>query len=141
MRLEGAATIVLSRPQFPFFHLLDVKQNSTAISDLIPRMSTLIHPRPFRVNQIALGRIMFQLGRPCMVCRGRANQATGAKLAEKCASRTSMKLLSVNEHRELCTNAGYSDVQVIEERDKGWICCVGRKPIAKSCKHRSSSAA
>jgi hypothetical protein len=53
-----------------------------------------------------------------------------AKLAEKYASRTGMTLLSVNEHRELCTNAGYSDVQVIEERDKGWICGIGRKPIA-----------
>jgi hypothetical protein len=61
----------LSRLQFPFFHLLDVKQNSTGISDLIPRMSTLIHPRPLRVNQIAVGRIMFQFGRPCMVCSDR----------------------------------------------------------------------
>jgi hypothetical protein len=41
-----------------------------------------------------------------------------------------MTLLSVNEHRELCTNADYSDVQVIEERHKGWICGIGRKPIA-----------
>ena len=55
-----------------------------------------------------------------------------AKLAEKYASRTGMTLLSVNEHRELYTNAGYSDVQVIEERDKGWICGIGRKPIANS---------
>jgi len=53
-----------------------------------------------------------------------------AKLAEKHAWRTGMTLLSVNEHRELCTNAGYADVQVIEERDKGWICGVGRKSIA-----------
>jgi ubiquinone/menaquinone biosynthesis C-methylase UbiE len=53
-----------------------------------------------------------------------------AKLAEKYASRTGMTLLSVGEHRELCTNAGYSDVQVIEERGKGWICGIGRKPIA-----------
>ena len=55
-----------------------------------------------------------------------------AKLAEKYASRTGMTLLSVDEHRELFTNAGYSDVQVIEERDKGWICGIGRKPIASS---------
>ncbi len=55
-----------------------------------------------------------------------------ARLAEKYASRTSMTLLNVDEHREICTNAGYSDVQVFEERDKGWICGVGRKPIASS---------
>jgi ubiquinone/menaquinone biosynthesis C-methylase UbiE len=55
-----------------------------------------------------------------------------AKLAEKYAPRTGMKLLSVDEHRELLTNAGCSNVQVIEERDKGWICAIGRKPIANS---------
>lgn len=60
-----------------------------------------------------------------------ANTAV-SRLAEKYASRTGMTLLSVNEHRELFTNAGYSDAQVIEERDKGWICGIGRKPIANS---------
>lgn len=55
-----------------------------------------------------------------------------AKLIEKHASRTGMTLLSVEEHRELFTNAGYSDAQIIEERDKGWICGLGRKPPAKA---------
>jgi len=41
-----------------------------------------------------------------------------------------MTLLSVDEYRELFTSAGYSNVQVIEERDKGWICGIGRKQIA-----------
>ena len=53
---------------------------------------------------------------------------TAAKLAEKYASRKGMTLLSVDEHRELFVNAGYSDVQVIEKGDKGWICSIGRKP-------------
>lgn len=57
---------------------------------------------------------------------------TVSRLAEKYASRTAMKLLSVEEHRELFINAGYSEVQVIEERNKGWICGIGRKPIANS---------
>jgi ubiquinone/menaquinone biosynthesis C-methylase UbiE len=60
-----------------------------------------------------------------------ANTAV-SKLAEKYASRTGMILLSVEEHRELFTSAGYSDVHVIEERAKGWICALGRKPIASS---------
>ncbi len=55
-----------------------------------------------------------------------------AKLAEKYASRTAMTLLSIDEHRELLTDAGYSDVQVIEERGKGWVCGVGRRPKANS---------
>jgi ubiquinone/menaquinone biosynthesis C-methylase UbiE len=64
------------------------------------------------------------------IYKGANTMAAG--FAEKYASRTGMSLLSVNEHRELFTNAGYSDVQVIEERDKGWICGIGRKPIANS---------
>ena len=55
-----------------------------------------------------------------------------AKLAETYASRTGMTLLSIDEHRELLTDAGYADVQVVEERDKGWVCGVGRRPKASS---------
>jgi ubiquinone/menaquinone biosynthesis C-methylase UbiE len=51
-----------------------------------------------------------------------------SKLAETYAPRTGMTLLDVEEHRELLTTAGYSDVQVIEERDRGWICAIGKKP-------------
>lgn len=50
-----------------------------------------------------------------------------SKLAERIAAKTGMKLLSVDEHRELFANAGYSDVRVSEERAKGWICAVGTK--------------
>ena len=52
---------------------------------------------------------------------------TVSRLAEKYASRTAMKLLSVEEHRELFAKVGFSDVQVIVERDKGWICGLGRR--------------
>ena len=36
--------------------------------------------------------------------------------------------LTVNEHRELLSRAGFCDVQVLEEYDKGWICALGRRP-------------
>ena len=39
-----------------------------------------------------------------------------------------MNLLTSDEHRELLTNAGFSDVQIFEEIDKGWICAIGKKP-------------
>jgi len=38
-------------------------------------------------------------------------------------------LLSVDEHRELFSTAGYTDVQMFEERKKGWICGTGKKPL------------
>lgn len=52
-----------------------------------------------------------------------------AKLCEKYAPLSGMKLLSANEHRELFADAGYSDVQVMEEAGKGWICGIGWKPV------------
>jgi hypothetical protein len=51
-----------------------------------------------------------------------------SKVAERYSEKTGMALLSVEEHRELFTDAGYSDVQVITEPSKGWICCIGSKP-------------
>ncbi len=50
-----------------------------------------------------------------------------AQLAEKYLALSGMTLLSVEEHRELFTSAGYSDVEITEEPGKGWICGVGRK--------------
>jgi ubiquinone/menaquinone biosynthesis C-methylase UbiE len=50
-----------------------------------------------------------------------------AKIIEKHAVETGMTLLSVDEHGELLRNAGYSNVQVTEKKDKGWICAVGRR--------------
>ena len=53
-----------------------------------------------------------------------------AKLAEKYAPLTGMALLSISEHHDLFVNAGYSDVQIIDRPDKGWICGIGKKPSA-----------
>jgi ubiquinone/menaquinone biosynthesis C-methylase UbiE len=50
------------------------------------------------------------------------------KLLEKVVELTNMALLSVNEHSELFSRAGYSDVEMFEEYDKGWICGIGKKP-------------
>jgi ubiquinone/menaquinone biosynthesis C-methylase UbiE len=36
--------------------------------------------------------------------------------------------LSVNDHRELFSNAGYTGVEIFEEPNKGWLCAVGSKP-------------
>ena len=36
--------------------------------------------------------------------------------------------LDVTAHRELFVSAGYQDVEIFEERSKGWICATGTKP-------------
>ena len=37
--------------------------------------------------------------------------------------------LSVDEHRVLFATAGYTDIQIFEERKRGWICGIGKKPL------------
>ena len=51
-----------------------------------------------------------------------------SKAVERYSQKTGMALLSVEEHRALLTSAGYSDVQIVTEPRKGWICCIGSKP-------------
>ena len=51
-----------------------------------------------------------------------------AKLVEKYASQTGLKLLDVDEHRNLLAQAGFSDIQVVTEPSKAWICGIGGKP-------------
>jgi hypothetical protein len=36
--------------------------------------------------------------------------------------------LSAADQRELFLSADYDDVQIIEEKQKGWICATGRRP-------------
>src|SRR5580698_12587 len=57
----------------------------------------------------------------------KGSAAFTSKAVERYSEKTGMALLSVEEHREMLTDGGYSDVQVITEPSKGWICCIGSK--------------
>jgi len=59
------------------------------------------------------------------VYKGANTRLAGA--LEKHGPRMGLKLLSVEEHRELLAHAGFSEVQVEIEAEKGWICGVGGK--------------
>jgi SAM-dependent methyltransferase len=37
--------------------------------------------------------------------------------------------LSVSEHHDLFCTAGYTEIKVLEERRKGWVCVVGKRPL------------
>jgi hypothetical protein len=60
----------------------------------------------------------------------RGAPAFASKAAERYSEKTGMALLSVDEHLELLTNAGYSDIRVNTDPGRGWICCIGSKPPA-----------
>ena len=50
-----------------------------------------------------------------------------AEKLEKLQGIMKYSLLSAAEHRNMFSKAGYSDVRVFEEHNKGWICVVGNK--------------
>jgi ubiquinone/menaquinone biosynthesis C-methylase UbiE len=50
------------------------------------------------------------------------------KVLQRLAGLMNIALLSVNEYRELFSRAGYSEVQIFEDYNKGWICGIGTKP-------------
>jgi SAM-dependent methyltransferase len=60
-----------------------------------------------------------------------ASTAT-AKMAEKYAAISGMAFLSTDEHREMFSNAGYTNIQIVTEPSKAWICCTGRKKAAST---------
>jgi hypothetical protein len=39
-------------------------------------------------------------------------------------------MLSVDEHRQILADAGFSEVQVHTKSGKSWICAIGQKPLA-----------
>jgi ubiquinone/menaquinone biosynthesis C-methylase UbiE len=51
-----------------------------------------------------------------------------APRAERYTLVTGMTLLTPDEHRDLLATTGFTDIQVVEERNKGWICARGKKP-------------
>ena len=56
------------------------------------------------------------------------------QLLEDHAAVTQMTVLTVDQHRRLLEDAGFTDVRVLEDYDRGWICA-----IAHSSPNRSSS--
>ena len=73
-------------------------------------------------------RVLKSAGRLIVIAEVYRGAASfNSKAAEKYSEKTGMALLSIEQHRELFDDAGYSDVQIFTEPRKGWICCVGSK--------------
>ena len=51
-----------------------------------------------------------------------------AKYADRIAKMTSMAVLDVEQHRSLFFDAGFRDIRVVEQADRGWLSVVGAKP-------------
>jgi ubiquinone/menaquinone biosynthesis C-methylase UbiE len=51
------------------------------------------------------------------------------KLLQWLSNRLTFGTLTAAQHGELFANAGYTAIQVVEDRSRGWICALGTKPV------------
>jgi len=73
-------------------------------------------------------RVLKPSGRLIMIAEVyRGAEAFASKAVERYSEKTGMALLSIEQHRELFTDAGYLGIQITTEPSKGWICCVASK--------------
>ena len=57
------------------------------------------------------------------------NGGKHAKYVERLSRWTTMAMLDVDQHKAIFSNAGFTEVRVVEEATKGWICGIGVKPL------------
>ena len=55
-------------------------------------------------------------------------QTRVARIVEKNIPRFGMNLLSPEEHRAMFNDVGFSNVQIVTESKRGWICGIAKKP-------------
>lgn len=94
--------------------------------DLVTAVETLYYwPHP-EADLREVRRVLRPTGRVVIIAEAYRGQRNGA--ADALAMRIlGGKLLTPDEHRDLLLAAGFSDVSVFEDRQKGWLCVVGRK--------------
>lgn len=56
------------------------------------------------------------------------NGGKHARYADRLAHYTGMASLTLAEHEEILRKAGFTEIRVVEELTKGWLCGVGLKP-------------
>ncbi len=52
-----------------------------------------------------------------------------AKYAGRLSTAIGIASLTIDQHRDMLATAGFTDVRVIEEEPRGWICVLGSKPL------------
>jgi adenylate cyclase class IV len=80
---------------------------------------------PVRAFEPGIGRRVSQSLSKVQVYEGGKYDKRNQKYAEL----IEIAFPSIKELRELFLRAGYTEVQMFEKYDRGWICGIGRKPL------------
>ena len=99
------------------------------VFDLVTAVETHYFWPDLAANTCEVFRVLKPGGALILIAEAyKGAKTAAAKLTEKYLPLAGMTPLSVDEHRELFTTTGYSDVRLIEEPAKGWIAASGEKP-------------
>ena len=95
--------------------------------DLVTAVETHFWWQDIGAGMREIFRVLKAGGRMLMVAEF-YNGGRHAKYADRLSRWTTMAILDVDQHKALFSSAGFTDVQIVEERTKGWICGMGTKP-------------
>jgi ubiquinone/menaquinone biosynthesis C-methylase UbiE len=103
---------------------------SDGIFDVVTAIETHFWWPALQTDLCEVLRVLKPAGRLIIIAEVyRGATAFNSKAVEKYSEKTGMALLTVEEHRKYLTDAGYASVEIITDPRKGWICCMGSKPL------------
>ena len=117
-------------------HRVDVQQASVSTLpfaegtfDLVTAVETHFWWQDANAGMREICRVLKPGGRLAIVAEF-YNGGKHTKYVDRLAQATTMAILDVEQHKALFSNAGFTDVRMIEEPAKGWICGMGTKPVS-----------
>jgi SAM-dependent methyltransferase len=102
---------------------------SDSMFDLVTAVETQYY-WPDLVNDMKEIRRVLKPGGTLLVIAEEYKHGGNAKAHDAVVKLLGKGCMGVTEHRELCATAGYTDVEIFKERERGWICVTARKAEA-----------
>ena len=99
---------------------------ANATFDLVTAIETHFWWQDLAAGMREVYRVLNAGGRMLLIAEF-YNGGKHAKYADRLARLTGMASLTLAEHEEIFRKAGFTEIRLIEERARGWICGVGVK--------------